>query len=251
MRAALVAIACAACGGSGNTHDAAGTTHDEDGDGLADAIDNCPFLANADQADADGDGVGDACDPEPAMARQRLTLFSPMAPDAPCTADASGSEWVRSADSWDISGATLARLICQAVPVHDTDVWIGADIVQLTGHPQDLAIQLVAPDVATPFYYGDMYADATNPPVISISYYDGFGYALVAKTNPPAFHAGALTEHLAARAGAPFAFTTGWPGEPYMLTGSAAKYTGAPGFIFVVQNADVKIRYVALIETTL
>ncbi|RMG89170.1 MAG: tandem-95 repeat protein, partial [Candidatus Dadabacteria bacterium] len=41
---------------------------DADGDGVADAADNCPFTANADQADGDGDGVGDACDNCPAVA---------------------------------------------------------------------------------------------------------------------------------------------------------------------------------------
>jgi hypothetical protein len=29
---------------------------------VPDAADNCPAIANADQADADGDGTGDACD---------------------------------------------------------------------------------------------------------------------------------------------------------------------------------------------
>jgi hypothetical protein len=47
---------CAALGG------------DTDGDGVCDANDNCPAVANPDQADSDGDGVGDACDNCPAVA---------------------------------------------------------------------------------------------------------------------------------------------------------------------------------------
>jgi hypothetical protein len=43
-------------------------TDDADGDGVSDPYDNCPFVANTDQADGDGDGVGDACDNCPAVA---------------------------------------------------------------------------------------------------------------------------------------------------------------------------------------
>ena len=39
----------------------AAETSDMDGDGRANAFDNCPSVPNADQADADGDGIGDAC----------------------------------------------------------------------------------------------------------------------------------------------------------------------------------------------
>ncbi|MEY2512138.1 MAG: hypothetical protein QOE26_2901 [Verrucomicrobiota bacterium] len=42
---------------------------DTDGDGIPDAIDNCPATPNPDQADSNGDGVGDACSP-PSNANQ-------------------------------------------------------------------------------------------------------------------------------------------------------------------------------------
>jgi hypothetical protein len=38
-------------------------TPDSDGDGIPDSLDNCPAVANPDQADSDGDGLGDLCDP--------------------------------------------------------------------------------------------------------------------------------------------------------------------------------------------
>ena len=44
----------AACGCNGCSR-----LKDMDDDGVADAIDNCPATANANQADADGNGVGD------------------------------------------------------------------------------------------------------------------------------------------------------------------------------------------------
>jgi hypothetical protein len=35
---------------------------DVDADGVGDACDNCPFVANEPQSDGDGDGIGDECD---------------------------------------------------------------------------------------------------------------------------------------------------------------------------------------------
>jgi hypothetical protein len=50
----------------------AGTCTD-DGDVLADPIDNCPLVANESQADSDGNGVGDACDTGPNFADINLS----------------------------------------------------------------------------------------------------------------------------------------------------------------------------------
>jgi thrombospondin type 3 repeat protein/matrixin len=44
------------------------SVEDTDGDGVADAQDNCPEIANAAQTDTDGDGLGDLCDPCPLAA---------------------------------------------------------------------------------------------------------------------------------------------------------------------------------------
>lgn len=50
-----------------NPEAAAAPGADQDGDGVADNIDNCVDVANPDQADQDGDGIGDACDSEPTV----------------------------------------------------------------------------------------------------------------------------------------------------------------------------------------
>lgn len=84
----VLAMAAAACEGGGAAAPADApvvAAHDEDGDGVADALDDCPHVADPDQADrgeravgAAADGVGDACDPEPAVPGDRIALFDPM-----------------------------------------------------------------------------------------------------------------------------------------------------------------------------
>ena len=93
MRYAVLAwLVLAGCGrlgfergdvaGDAGDEDGAGPTgHDEDADGVADAVDDCPHLAGP-QLDGDGDGVGDACDPHPTEAGDRLLLFAGFDQDA-------------------------------------------------------------------------------------------------------------------------------------------------------------------------
>ncbi len=58
MAFALLVTGCTSVLGLARTT----SSPDGDGDGVLDAIDNCPDVANADQADADGNGIGDACE---------------------------------------------------------------------------------------------------------------------------------------------------------------------------------------------
>jgi hypothetical protein len=81
----LAGMGLAGCGGGGSSGVAAGTAPgvnpiaaiaDIDGDGITDAIDNCPAVTNPDQADANGDGFGDLCDPLLENASGTLRVFA-------------------------------------------------------------------------------------------------------------------------------------------------------------------------------
>ncbi|MFO0974191.1 MAG: choice-of-anchor tandem repeat NxxGxxAF-containing protein [Phycisphaerae bacterium] len=89
-------------------------TNDNDGDGVPNAIDNCPNTANPGQQDSDGDGVGNACDNCPfAPNANQLDADSDGVGDVcdNCPANANSNQ----ADA-DADGAGDA---CDACPGHD------------------------------------------------------------------------------------------------------------------------------------
>lgn len=106
---------------------------DDDGDGVANAVDNCRAHANASQAnddadavgdacdpcpiatdntDGDGDGVGDACDPNPAVAGDELVMFEGFDAGIPSAWAMTGS-WTTSVGSLSssVSGSTQNTLV--------------------------------------------------------------------------------------------------------------------------------------------
>ena len=74
-------------------------TDDADGDGKSDGFDNCPFVANRDQADGDGDGVGNACDNCPSVANPDQRDTDGDGQGDACDADKDGDGLLNDADN--------------------------------------------------------------------------------------------------------------------------------------------------------
>jgi len=99
---AAMVVCAASCGRIGfgartgsddgtSSGDGDSASHDEDLDGIPDAVDDCPSVADPGQLDSDGDGVGDACDPHPGVAGDRIVFFDPF---------------TRARPEWTFTGAT-------------------------------------------------------------------------------------------------------------------------------------------------
>ncbi len=147
-------------GGTGDRPDAKPCTpvgHDEDGDGVDDACDVCPHMANPDQGDGDGDLVGDICDPEPTIARQRIVTFDSFVDLAAWTRS---SNEASNGDDAVLEALGTSRLIYRPYTAMDDLFEIGLS-VGTAGSPQ--AIVLLSMDtIASGSYFCELYDNGSN-----------------------------------------------------------------------------------------
>jgi hypothetical protein len=159
--------------------DGALAMHDEDQDGLADPVDNCPHLANADQTDSEGDGVGDACDPYPGIATETIVFFDPFVTKR--------AEWTHAGPTASFDGE---RMIVDArgtafsgmkpwARARDLFMW-GASIMAIGVTSQR---QLIITAIENPAsFYCELFDSGT--PRLSVTYtLDGQLYPIIATDN--------------------------------------------------------------------
>jgi len=255
---AAVALSLAGCGRIG--FDAPGDTsnpegHDEDGDGFADVADNCPQIANADQLDDDLDRVGNACDPEPGAARQRIAYFNSLGPGDEALSIGGEGTWTRGAEGWMFDGGGAAGgngQLTKEIAIGNADIWATYSITgrRAVAQGYQLAIALVDVTADNPYYYGQLYDDASSAE-LGISRYNGTGFqSLTATPLATNVHTGSAVMHLrAGRTTHQLSLDGGWGAETYSAMSAAPNYNGVDRVTLTFGGVIVELRSVTIIAT--
>ena len=237
------------------TGDALQTGHDEDGDGVIDAVDLCPHVAGP-QVDGDGDGVGDDCDPNPTVPRERIAMFATMMPgDQPFTIVTNDGAFTQLADAWQFTGAAqaddnLTAVVSLAMNVGDVRVAAGVDV---TGRIDPANQHQAALLVLTPTPYDFVELNEVNSTSIaraSISHFDGTSYTSPAwQPLSAGLHTGSMMLQTTQRVGVSVELLGGWAGEMYSVQ-AGAQYQGSSEIRLAFNNVLFEIRYVCVITSS-
>jgi hypothetical protein len=225
--------------------------HDEDGDGIPDVIDNCPHIANVDQADMDGDHVGDACDPQPDVPAESIAYFSPMI-SSPFSVGAPAITEL--GDSVAIDG-TMPRVdFAMPLATHHDLLWFGGTITTITASGQHQIAIAATNQPSGAHDYTEMFEDSAQPPgYVAITNADGSGgfseYAITSLLS--GFHTGAFQfEMTIDDASRELDLVAGWPGEMYSVGSNATINSDANALSIGVAGVRFEVNYIVEISTS-
>jgi hypothetical protein len=222
--------------------------HDEDGDGLIDALDNCPPIANAAQSDSDADGVGDACDRFPGVANS-LQFFALTAGEADPTTAIAGA-WTKFDDYWLITG-TAGALHLAAGPTSG-EVFVGYNVVKLVEMAPVHELSVRYENGASSGYQGRYFASMGGPAEVSNTFRNPDGSYQVPSNSSATgqlFELGpvalAVRFDLLAQE-----VTTQFENAARNIssTSPAPNMVSVPVYHFDVMGAEVQLRYIAIVN---
>jgi hypothetical protein len=121
-----VALVSAACGGSSKECDTE-VGHDEDGDGMDDGCDPCPY-ADDNVLDEDGDGLAGVCDPDPIAKNHVVKFIGFGAEDSELTLIGDGAI---SGDAFHITGGSQAGAVLWGTGLDRVWVVAGIDVTAI------------------------------------------------------------------------------------------------------------------------
>lgn len=220
------------------------TGHDEDGDGVDDGCDKCPWRADPAQADADGDGVGDACDDAPTTP-QSIALFDP------CLADRT--------DLWSYTGAhTYANdsdAICDASSNCGLEQLVAPGRARViangaftaTTQTSQLTIGAGLTD-GTRAYYCEIYSDASGL-YLNYTYIDAALQYVNADSKPITQPlAGGSYELAMARLPPTITCTLTWRGTTYTASGAMPTDFTAQEWFIGVNRVGTTLHWLARVD---
>lgn len=219
--------------------------HDEDGDGVDDALDNCPHVSGS-AADGDGDGVGDVCDPHPTVGGDHIGLFSTLQPGTSPFDDITGL--VEDADGLHFMGNTsifLTRAFGSA------RVELGFDILAVIGTGQHQVAQGIG-RTSDPYYFAELNDNngATVHQVAIFSYDGTNGYVLLSLTDAPPLHTGRGISRIDVDATTnSYVTVAGWDGELYTAQAATPQYAGGNQLHVALNGLELVIRYIIIIDS--
>ena len=232
--------------------------HDEDGDGVADADDNCPHIAGA-QTDTDGDGVGDLCDPNPTTGGDAIALFATMRPgDQPFTTAGGDQDAVftQKDDALRFDGIlgsdnNLFGNFLIPVDLDNVRVAIGFDVLAVVpgAASNQNQIALAVWDQA-PSYFVEVNQIPGLFDHAAVVFFDGTDFSAAdARDLATGIRTGPLTLQTTQRVGEGVRLDAAWPGEPYVAEVNDAVYQGAARIELSVNNVHIDILWLAVITS--